>query len=184
VPCPGCGKTLAADGLIGQKVRCPGCSTIFVVPTPTPEPTRQQESRPPAREPEPPARPAQRPRHEPEKNDFDFSRPQHSSRRRSYDDAEDDLDFDDRRPVSAPSGPMILAILSCVLACIPLIGGPVAWVALRQATTARDALPPGIQAHSARRHLESARFIASIAIVLNAIAMFLGLCLNILSRRH
>jgi predicted Zn finger-like uncharacterized protein len=124
VQCPQCDRKLRVpDDLLGKKVKCPTCGTMFVGEAGRPE------SSPEAEQPWPPPRPETPSAPPPD-------RPSRRGRR-----AEDDGD-DDHRPLRPPRGPrrdsvphrgtlvLILGILSIVLfnTGIGLILGPIAWI--------------------------------------------------------
>jgi hypothetical protein len=106
--CPNCEKKLkVADSLLGKKIKCPGCATIFAVedsaagdsdsPAPTAKtartaPKKQQRPRD-DEEDEAPRRPAKT---APKTDDEDDERPKKSSAKKSRRDDEDDQDDEDR----------------------------------------------------------------------------------------
>jgi hypothetical protein len=80
--CPQCQKALSAnEANVGQKVRCPGCSTVFPVPSPPAAPAVAPPPRPavprPAAQPKPASRPAPppEPEEQPEGDPFNFAAP-------------------------------------------------------------------------------------------------------------
>ena len=178
--CPECSEPMKlSDAAAGKRVRCPGCKHIFVAPGGeedsevvecdlAEEPVRRPAKRPIPEEDEEYARP----RRSISRDDEEDDRP----RRRKRDDDDDD---DDRpverkrkratRQVQASSGPLILAILACVLFCAPIFGIPLAQMAIRNANEEMDRLPNGRRYESAHQQLRLARTLGLVATIVSTI---------------
>jgi hypothetical protein len=146
--CPSCQRPLRIpDELVGQKVKCPACSTTFAANVDAAAPPVPRERK---REPEPPERRGERDDRQPHDEDDrpvrrrrdeeeddrrvrrqrDEDEEDDRPRRRSDDEEEDDdrprrrrrrPDYDDHR------GTLILILGICSLVVAPIPFGPIAW---------------------------------------------------------
>jgi hypothetical protein len=194
------------DEAAGRRVRCPACKHIFVAPVIVGPGGEELEVIECAVVEEPAERPAprlsldddeeeDRPHRKPRRDDDDEEddRPRHRGRR---DDDEDDRprrrrrDEDDDRPAKrrrkrsagdaeAPSGPLILGILSCVFCCIPIVGAILGNMAKNKADEEIHRLPSGRRYEAADRQLQLARTLGTIGVCLSIFMMIVGLIVRI-----
>jgi len=188
VKCPECGRALKlGDEAAGKRVRCPACKHAFTVPTPEEEIEEIEEIEEEA-EPEPEERPSKRSRRPPREDEEEEEPPRR--RRASRDEDEEEEEEEDRprprkkkkkkaRQVSAPSGPLVWAIIACFCSCAPLIGFICGYLAMSKADAAMSDLPDGERSDSAYRQLQMARIIGIVGMCLSAVWLVVGLILRV-----
>lgn len=178
VKCPNCDKSLKVnDAVIGKRVRCPGCKEPFVVPGAeevevVEEVEEKVTTRPRRRAEEDEERP-RRPRRRDEDDEEEDERPRRPRKRRPRDD-DDDRD-------APSSAPMILAILSCVFSCAPIVGYALGRLAMSKANQEIDRLS-GKRYRDARKSLQLARTIGIVGMCLSGVWLIIGLVLMLLDK--
>ena len=188
--CPECLQPMKlSDAAAGKRARCPGCKHVFVAPGGEEEPEVVE-----CAVVEEPKRPAKRPSRD---EDDEDDRPRRKARRDEEDDDEEDRprrrkrddDEEDRpakrrrkrseRDASAPSGPLILGILSCVFCCMPLIGAILGNMAKNKADDEMNRLPSGRRYEAAHRQMQTARLLGNIGVGLSVLMAVVGLVVRI-----
>jgi predicted Zn finger-like uncharacterized protein len=119
-----------------------------------------------------------RPRRSRRDEDEEDDRPR---RRRRDDDEDDDRPRRRSPPPSSGGTAKTLAIISCCLFCMPLIGFILGIVAYNQANSALNSYPPGSEYRAERRSLESTKTIATVGMALAAVAFILAIALRVVA---